>query len=138
MAFQYGGGLAIFFHEIGQVLDVAVAVLLDHVAVEVELDVQFDAHRRGSRFRLRLGLGHRLDRFHDRDGFLFHAVGPTIGRRDATTDQRTPTGVGAAFDGPQRGTSHATYSRTGRPVLLLHACTTGQERGHDNNGYCCP
>ncbi len=138
MAFQYGSGLAILLHEIGQVLYVAVAVRLDHSAVEVELDVQLDAHRRSSGLRFRLGLRHRLDRFNDRHGFLFHAVGPTIGRCDATTDQRTPTSVAAAFDGPQRGTGHATYGCTGRPVLLLHACTTCQERGHDNNGYCCP
>ncbi|MNJ52389.1 hypothetical protein D3C77_477210 [compost metagenome] len=136
MTFQHGGGLPVFLHEVREILDIAVAVRFDDRAVKIELHVKLDAHRLGCGLRF-LGR-HRLDGFNHRDRLLLGAVCPAIGRRDTTADHGAPTGIGGAFDRTKRGTRDAANRGTGRPILLLHARATGQERGHYNHGYCCP
>src|SRR5690606_25287796 len=137
MTFDDRRGLPVLLHEVGQVADIVVATRLHFCAVEIELHIQLDTHRFGNRLGLDLGRN-RLDGFHHRDGLLFGTAGPPIGSCRTTADQCTPTGVSAAFYRAQCSATHTPDGGTGGPVLFLHPCTTGQESGHDDDGYCCP
>ncbi|MCY1400216.1 hypothetical protein D9M71_152920 [compost metagenome] len=158
VAFDGSGGLRVFTHEVGYGLDVGLAFLLDHGLVEVELDVQLHAYRRG-------GFGHRLrlrrwgSGYRKRTATLIHlgapwcvgalvllvhhaiAVGiamhPAVGRAGEGADTQATGGPTRAFDGAQSRAHHTADCRAGRPVALHQASTTRQQAASQNQGDSC-